>query len=179
MYRATGSSEFAQISIDGPIPRCMKRSSLQARPGRCAYCTNARFTFLGSPSPFQPFDLNLISVQPLYRGTGGSEFAQISNDGPIWQCMKRTSLQARPGWCAFSTNTRFTFSGSPSPLLPFHIHLASVKSLYWATRSCEFAQIPIDGPIRQYMKRTILQARLGRCAFCTNAKFTFSGTPYP
>ena len=76
--------------------------------------------------------MHLASVQPLYRATGGSEFAQISIHGPIRRCMKRTSLQARPGRCAYCTNARFTFSCSPSPLHPFHLHLASVQPLYRA-----------------------------------------------
>ena len=34
-----------------PYTRCITRSSLQARSGRCTFRTNARLTFLGSPSP--------------------------------------------------------------------------------------------------------------------------------
>ena len=51
LYRARGSPELAQISIDCPMQNCSRRSSLQARPRRYAFCTDQRFSFSGSPSP--------------------------------------------------------------------------------------------------------------------------------
>ena len=179
LCRATGSSEFAQISIDGTKRRCTKRTSLQARLGWCADCTNARFTFSSSPSALHPFHMHHASVQPLYRATGGSEFAQFCMDDPIRRCMKRSSLLVRPGRWAYSTNARFTFSCSPSPLHPFHFHLVSVQPLYRATGGSEFAQISIDDPIRRCMKRNSFPFRPGRSAFRTNARFTFSGSRSP
>ena len=155
----------------------MKRSSFQACPGRFAFCTKARFAFSDSPSPYLPFHMHLGSVQPLYLATVSSEFAQISIDGHLPRSMKRSSLQARPGRCAYCTSARFTFSCSPSPLHPFHLHLASVQPLYRATGGSEFAQISIVGPIRRCMKRSSLQARPRRCAYSINTRFTFSGSP--
>ena len=129
LYRARSSPDFAQFSVHDPIRRCRRRSSLQARPGRCAFCTNSRFTFLGSPSPLPPFHMHLALVQPLYRARGSPEFAQISIDSVIRRCRRRLCLQARPGRCTFCTNSRFTFLGSLSPYLPVHMHLALVQPL--------------------------------------------------
>ena len=141
LYRATGSSECAQTSSGGPTRRCTRRSSLQARTGRCSFSTNARFTFSGSPSSKLPFHMYLALVQTLYRATGSNEFAQISTDGPTRRCTRRSSLQARTGRCSFCTNTRFIFLGSPSSKLPFHMPLALVQTLYRATGSSECAKI--------------------------------------
>ena len=58
-------------------------------------------------------------------------------------------LQARSGGCAFCTNNGFAFSGSPSPYLPFQIHLALVQALYQARGSLEFKQISFHGPMRR------------------------------
>ena len=134
-YRATGSPEFAQISIDAVIRRCKRRCGLQARSGRCAFCTNSRLTFIGSPYPYLPFHMHLTLVQASYRATGSPEFAQISIDAVIRRCKRRCGLQARYGRWAFSTNTRLTFQGSPFPYLPFHMHLAVVQPFYRARGS--------------------------------------------
>ena len=109
LYREIGTSEFAQISIHGPIRLCKRRNSLEARPGRCTSCTNTSCTFVGSPSSLLPFCMHHLLVQALYRGIGSSKFAQISFHGPIRRCRKRSSLEARPGRCAFCTYSRFTF----------------------------------------------------------------------
>ena len=146
LQRATGSSECAQISTGGPIRRCTRRNSLQAHTGRCAFCTNPRFTFLGSPSSKLPFHMHLALVQPLYRATGSSECAQIFTGSPIRRCTRRSSLQTRTGRSAFCTNARFTFLGSSSPYLPFHLHYALVQPLYRATGSSECAENSIGAP---------------------------------
>ena len=88
---------------------------MRARPGGCAFSTNSIFTFLGSPSPLLLFHMHLASVQPLYQATGSSEFARISFDRTIRHCRRRSNVWARPGGCAFSTNSIITFLGSPSP----------------------------------------------------------------
>ena len=116
MYRATGSSEFAKNSIHGSIRHCSTRSTLRARPGRCTFCTNLRFTFLGSPFPYLHFHMHLALMQPLYRARSCSEFAQISIHGPIRHCSTRSSFRARPGRCAFCTNSRFTGLGMQNSL---------------------------------------------------------------
>ena len=118
---ATGSSEYAQISTGGPTRRCTTRSSLQARTGGCSFCTTGRFTFLGSPSSKLPFNNYLVLVQPLYRWNVSSECVQISTGGPTRRCTRRSSLQARTGRWAFSTNARFTFLDSASSKLPFNM----------------------------------------------------------
>ena len=147
LYREIGSFKFAQISIHGPIRRCKKRSSLEARPGRCAFCTYSRFAFLGSTSPSLPFLMHLCLVQTLCREIGSSEFAQIYIPCPTRRCRMRSSLEARPGRCAFCTNKSCTFVGSASSLLPFDMHYSLVQSLYRTIGSSEFAQISIHGPI--------------------------------
>ena len=129
-----------------PLRRCRRRNSLQARIGRCAFCTNARFTFLYSPSSELPFHMHLALVKPLYLATGSSECAQVSIGGPIRRCRRRSSLQARTVRYAFCTNARFTFLGSSSPYLPFHLHYALVQPLYRATGSSECAENSIGAP---------------------------------
>ena len=86
-------------------------------------------------------------------------------------------MKARPGRCAFCTNTNFTFLGSPSSLLPFHMQHSLVQALHRAICSSEFAQISIHGPIRCWRRLRSLEARSGRCAFCTYSRFTFLGSP--
>ena len=148
LYQEIGSSEFAQISIHGPIRRCRRRSSLEARHDRCAFSTNPSLTIFGSPSALLPFHMHYLLVQALYRAIGISEFAQIFIHGPIRHCRRRSSFEARPGRSAFCTNPCFTFLGSSSSLLPFHMHYSLVQALYRAVGSSEFAQISIHGPIR-------------------------------
>ena len=48
---AIGSPDFPQICTHGPIRRCMKPDSLQARTARWAFCTKTSIAFLGSPFP--------------------------------------------------------------------------------------------------------------------------------
>ena len=150
---------------------------MQARTERWAFSTYARFTFLGSPSSTLHFHVHLALVQLLYRATGSSECVQISTGGRIRCCTRRSSLQARSGRCSFCTNARFTFLGSPSPKLPFHTHLALVHPLHRATGSSEYVQISTGGPTRRRTRRSSFQARTGRWAFYTNARFTFLGSP--
>ena len=45
---AIGTPQFIS---DGPIRRCTKPGSLQARTAKWAFCTKTRITFLGSPFP--------------------------------------------------------------------------------------------------------------------------------
>ena len=60
--------EFTQISILGAMQRCMKSGDLQARAGLYIVCTETRFTFLGSSTPYLPFDMNIALVQTWYHG---------------------------------------------------------------------------------------------------------------
>ena len=173
LYRETVSSECAKISTGVPIRRCTRRSSLQDRTGRCAFCTNARFTFLGFPHLKLRFHLHLALVQPLCLATGSLDCAQISTCGPIRRCTRRSSLQVRKKRCAFCTIARFPFLGFPYLKLPFHMHLELVQPLYRATGSSECAQISTGKPKRRCTRRSILQARTGRCAFSTDARFQF------
>ena len=68
-----------------------------------------------------------------------TECAQISIDGSKRRCRRRRILHARPGRCAFFTETRFTFPGSAAPQLLFHIHLALLEALYRAKSTSECA----------------------------------------
>ena len=116
-----------------------------ARAGWCAFCTNARFPFLGFPYLYAYRAPVEICV---YSAAGNPEGAQISTGGPIRNCTRHSSLQARAGRCAFS-------AGNP-----------------------ESAQISTGGHIQSCTRRSILLARTGVCAFCTNARFPFLGFPY-
>ena len=165
LYREIGSSEFAQIPIHGPIRRCRRRSSLEARHDRCAFCTNTCFTILGSPFSLLPFHMHYSLVQALYRAIGISKFAQISIHVPLRRRKTRSSLDALPGRCALCTNSRFTFLGSPSPMLRLLMHLSLLQTLYRAIGSSEFAQISIHGSIRRCRRRSSLEVRPGWCAF--------------
>ena len=151
LYRATGGSECVQISTGGPAMRYTIRCSLQARTGRWAFSTNARLTFLGSPSSKLPFHIHLALVQPLYRATGSSECVQNYSGGPIRRCTRRSSLRARTGWCSICTTGRFTFLGSPSSKLPFHTHLELVQPWYRtqvAPNMCKFPLAALHGAAR-------------------------------
>ena len=66
-YRVKRSREFPQISIFGPVRRCMKSGTLQPRTGKCAFCTDIRITILGSPFSQLPFDMIIALVQTRYR----------------------------------------------------------------------------------------------------------------
>ena len=92
---AISSLELMQISVDGPIRRCMERGSLQARTGLWSFYTYARIIFLGSP--FRSY-LLISTVRWCKHGTmaiGSLELTQISVDGTIRRCLGRGSLQAR------------------------------------------------------------------------------------
>ena len=66
LYLARSSPDIAKISIVVPTRRCRIRRNLLARSGRYAFCTNSRFTFISSPSPWLPFHKLVALVQPLY-----------------------------------------------------------------------------------------------------------------
>ena len=108
----------------------MKPGSLQPRTGKCAFYTDTRITFLGSPFPQVPFDIIIAFVQTRYRGKRSPEFPQISIFGPVRRCMKPGSLRPHTGKCAFCTDTPITFLGSPFPQLPFGITIAMVQTPY-------------------------------------------------
>ena len=152
---------------------------MELRPGRCVFCTNLSCTFVISPFSLLPFHMHHSLVQALYRVIGISEFAQISVHGPIRLCRRRNILEARPGRCTFWIDPSCTFVGSPSSLLSFHMHHSLVQALYRAIDISEFAQISIHGPIRRCKRRSSLEARLGRCAFCTYSRFTFLDSSSP
>ena len=106
--------------------------SLQACTRRSTFCTNPGFTFIDSPSRLLPFRMHLALVQRLYRARSSPEFAQTSIHGSMRNCCRRSSLLDRPRQCGFCTNLGFRFTGSPSPFLPFHMHLTFVQTLYLA-----------------------------------------------
>ena len=129
-----GSPECTQISITGPIRRCMKLLTLPIRNGLWAFCTEAAFKFSGSPFFQLPFDINIASVQTRYHADRQPLYTQISITGPIRRCMKLVTLPIRNGLWAFCTKEAFAFSGSPSLQLPFDINIASVQTRYHADR---------------------------------------------
>ena len=137
LYRATCRPECAQISTGSSIRRCTRHSSLQARTGRCAFSTNARFPLIGFPYLKCPFHMHLALVLSLYRATCRPKCAQISTGGSIQRCTRRSSLQVRTGRCAFCTNARFPLIGFPYLKLPLHKHHAMVQPLYRPTYSPE------------------------------------------
>ena len=177
MHRARVSPDFTQISTDGPTQNCGGCSSLQARPRRCASCTDPGFSYSGSPSPKLPFYMHLALVQTLYRARGSPNFNQISTHDPTLNCCGRSNLQARPRRCAFCAEPGLPYSGSPSPKLPFHMHLAMVQTLYRARGSPDFAQISTHGPTLNFCGRSNLHARPRGCAFCTKPGLPYSCSP--
>ena len=96
LYLALGSSVIAQISIDGPIRRCMRRSSLQVRAGRCAYCIDSRFTFLGSVFPTLHAHMPFAFLQPLLRDGISCQIAWLS-------CIFATSAVHGIDWNGYLT----------------------------------------------------------------------------
>ena len=66
LFWARISRQFASISIDGIMCRCMKRIILQVRTGLCAFCTNSVFAFLNSTYPQLLADMLLALVQRLF-----------------------------------------------------------------------------------------------------------------
>ena len=141
------SAEFPQISIFGPVRRCMKPGSLQHHTGKCAFCIDTRFTFLGSPFPQLPFDIIIALVQHGTVEKWCPEFSQISIFGPVRHCMKPGSLQPHTGKSAFCTDSRITFLGSPFPQLPFYIMITFVQTRY---RGKKKRQISSNFHIRPY-----------------------------
>ena len=179
LHRARGSPECAQIPFDGPIRNCSRRSTLWARLRRYAFCTDSGITFLGSPFPYLPFHMHFPLVETLYRARGSPECAHIRFDCFLRNCSRRSSFRVRPRWYAFCTFPGFTFSGFPSPYVPFHMHIALVQALYRARGNHKCAQMSNDGPMRNCSGRSSLRALPRRYAFCTDPGFTFSGSPSP
>ena len=60
--------KLSQISIVGPIRPCLKPVRWKACNGLCVYCTVKVITFLSSPYPLLPFDINMTLVQTRYHG---------------------------------------------------------------------------------------------------------------
>ena len=65
---AKGRPENLQLSVLGTIALHVGRGSLQARTGKSGFCTIKRNTFLDSPYPWLPFDINIALVQTRYHG---------------------------------------------------------------------------------------------------------------
>ena len=104
----------------------MKPGSLQPRTGKCAFCTDTRNTLLGATFPQLPFDIIIALVQTRYRGERKPRIFSNFNC-PIQRCLKVGSLMPRTGMCAFCTDTRITFLGSPFPQLPFDMIITLVQ----------------------------------------------------
>ena len=125
-----GRPEFPQISILGPVRRCIKPGSLQPHTEKCAFCTDVRITFLGSPFPQLPFDITIALVQIRYRGERKPLISSNFHCWPIRRCMKPGSLQPHTGKCSFYTDIRIKFFDSPFPQLPFDLIIALMKTRY-------------------------------------------------
>ena len=69
---AIGPPQFMQVSILGPILLQMRWGSLSACTGKWGFCTNEWNTFVGSPSPYLPFDLDIALVETRYDGDRSS-----------------------------------------------------------------------------------------------------------
>ena len=78
-----GAPNCAQISIHGRARHCSTWSILRARNGRWACCTNARFTFLGSPSHSFLFTCTLVWCSRCTVVEGAPKCTQFSILGPI------------------------------------------------------------------------------------------------
>ena len=174
-----GRPEFPQISIFSPVRRCMKPGSLQPGTWKCAFCTDTGITFLGSPFPQLPFDMIIALEQTRYPGKRKTRISLNFNIGPVRRCMKPGSLQPRAGKCAFCTDTRITFLGSPFPQLRSDIVIALVQTRYREEMKPRFPQSSIFGPILCCMKPGSLQLSTWKYAFCTDTEITLLGSPFP
>ena len=65
---AIDGPEALQISVVGPLRRCMTRDSLQARTGLHGFCTVYEITFFGSTHPQLPFDMSIDLAETRYHG---------------------------------------------------------------------------------------------------------------
>ena len=101
-------------STHGPIRHCSTRIILRAGTCRNVFCTNSRFTFLGSPSPWIPFHMHLDLVQPLYRARSSSKMCAYFLSRTYTALQYAENLRGRPGRRAFCTMSRFTFFGAGS-----------------------------------------------------------------
>ena len=124
------SLELSQISIVGPIRRCMKPGSLPAHIAQCVYCTEWAITFLGSPYPQLLFDINIALVQTRYHGDPLRRSLPNFHCRPYTACMKPGSLPARIAQCVYCADMAITFLGSPYPQLPFERNIALVQTRY-------------------------------------------------
>ena len=112
---AISSLELTQISVDGPIRRCLRRGSLQARTGLWVFAPTQGLYFWGLLSHSY---LLICTLRWCKHGTmaiSSLELTQISVDDPIRRCMERGSLQVHTGLWSFCTYARIIFLGSPFP----------------------------------------------------------------
>ena len=77
-----GPSQFMQLSVLGPILPPSRRDILTARTGKWDYCTDKLNTFLVSPYPQLPFDINISLVQARYHGDWSVTIYATFRTGP-------------------------------------------------------------------------------------------------
>ena len=68
------------------------------------------------------------------------KYAQTSIHGSVRHCSTRSILRAGTGRNVFCANSRFTYFGSLSPLLHFHVHPALVEPLHRARSSFKMCE---------------------------------------
>ena len=93
--------------------------------------------------------------------------------------MKWIISQIPTGFCAFCTNSVFTFLNFPHPRLLVAMLLALMQRLFQASVSREIVRISIEATMRRCKKLIISKVPTGLCTFCTNSVFTFLNSPHP
>ena len=169
------SRQFACVSFDGIMRRCMKRIILQVLTGLFPFSTNSVFKFLNSPYPQLLVDMLLAVVQRLFWARISRQLAWISIDDILRCCMKRIISQVRTGLYAFCTNSVFTFLNSPHLQLLVAVLLALVQRLFRARVSRELAWISIDGTMRRWKK---CRGSLPVCALFAQTQCLHFWTPH-
>ena len=94
-------------------------------------------------------------------------------------CKKLNNSQALTGWCAFCTNSVFTFLNFPHSQLLVAMLLALVQRFFQARVSRELSRISNEVTMRCCKKLIISQVPTGLCTFCTNSVVTFLNSPHP
>ena len=177
MHRARGSPEFSQISIDGPI-----------------YGAAGAGVVSGS-----------VQVGTLFAPTLGLHFQALLPHSFLFICTLHwykhcTRLELAPNKCIFQMMALYGAAENrvvcgpvqvgtlfaPTQGLHFQALLPHsflfMCTLHWCKNTQlvpELSQISIDNRIWRCMRRSSLEARAGRCVFCTDTGFTIFTLSYP
>ena len=113
-----------------PNTRCIKPGYFPSRYAHCVYCTEKALTFLGSPYPQLPFDINIAQEQRRFHCFRQLRIFPNLNSPPYTRLMKQGYLHCRNAKCVYCTEKAIALLGSPFPQLPFDINIALVQRNY-------------------------------------------------